>query len=361
MSKITFTKPERVKIQNDTIEAFTKLSYKNQKNETINIPQKVIDDSIKSTEKYDSKSISHNYRLMANNYISDGAKGQVLIYNSDCLEAGLLFKSYGYDPLVLNMASYSRPGGGYENGAAAQEENMFRRTNLFQCLNRKMYPIGMYDGIYTKGAVVIKDSEQKGYAYLDNYQTIDFMAFPAYKCKEEDYIRDKDNYPWLNARVEGIMQKKIDNMCKLGVGIGNDVLILSAVGGGAYGCPPWAVSNIMKDVIEKNNYTKYYKYIVISIIEDRNSQELWDLGNLHYYCETFKLKPLLYNDVKTMLDKVKKETIVDSDSESSGSDSEVEINNKITKDVEKKPEIKKMSLAEIIKQKDFNFFDAYNK
>jgi len=32
------------------------------------------------------------------------------------------------------MASASHPGGGYRKGAGAQEENLHRRTNLFQCL-----------------------------------------------------------------------------------------------------------------------------------------------------------------------------------------------------------------------------------
>lgn len=35
-------------------------------------------------------------------------------------------------PVVLNMANAYRAGGGFRTGAGAQEENLHRRTNLFQ-------------------------------------------------------------------------------------------------------------------------------------------------------------------------------------------------------------------------------------
>ena len=35
-------------------------------------------------------------------------------------------------PVVLNLANAFRAGGGFRTGAAAQEENLHRRTDLFQ-------------------------------------------------------------------------------------------------------------------------------------------------------------------------------------------------------------------------------------
>ena len=46
----------------------------------------------------------------------------------DC--AKRLNQQYGLVPMVLNMANETHPGGGYRNGCAAQEENLFRRTDL---------------------------------------------------------------------------------------------------------------------------------------------------------------------------------------------------------------------------------------
>lgn len=56
------------------------------------------------------------------------------VQNTDCLYAGAQLKEQGYNPAVLNMASRRNPGGGVVTGAGAQEETLFRRTNLFRSL-----------------------------------------------------------------------------------------------------------------------------------------------------------------------------------------------------------------------------------
>ena len=59
---------------------------------------------------------------------------QVIVRNVDCLEEGVRLTHEGYNPAVLNMASRRIPGGGVMTGSGAQEENLFRRTNLFRSL-----------------------------------------------------------------------------------------------------------------------------------------------------------------------------------------------------------------------------------
>ena len=53
------------------------------------------------------------------------------VIEADCLEVAELLLKAGFESCVLNMASRRNPGGGVLNGSGAQEENLFRRSNLF--------------------------------------------------------------------------------------------------------------------------------------------------------------------------------------------------------------------------------------
>lgn len=68
---------------------------------------------------------------------------------------------------------------GYKNGAGAQEENLFRRTNLFQYheSNKKdWYPIPEIGGIYCPNATIIRSSEQDQYEFLEVPEMMSFVV-----------------------------------------------------------------------------------------------------------------------------------------------------------------------------------------
>ena len=82
----------------------------------------------------------------------------VQVSEEDCLEAALSLAGQGLQPAVLVLASTGNPGGGYMEGAGAQEENLCRRSSLWQCLadpfhvdkERKWsYPIPEFGAIYS--------------------------------------------------------------------------------------------------------------------------------------------------------------------------------------------------------------------
>ncbi|CAF3539433.1 unnamed protein product [Rotaria socialis] len=109
----------------------------------------------------------------------------VEVVNNDCL---LVYEKLAADksrPVLLNMANATTPGGGYRQGAGAQEENLFRRSNYYLSLdaelddtkqperywctakgeeqmlraNESMYPMDEFGAIYTSGITVFRNTE----------------------------------------------------------------------------------------------------------------------------------------------------------------------------------------------------------
>lgn len=61
---------------------------------------------------------------------------KVSVRNGTSLEAARAMAAAGKAPFVLNFASAKNPGGGFLNGARAQEESLARASSLYECIRR---------------------------------------------------------------------------------------------------------------------------------------------------------------------------------------------------------------------------------
>jgi hypothetical protein len=100
----------------------------------------------------------------------------------------LLTRRYGACFAVLNMANAYVPGGAYVEGAVAQEENMFRRTDCHFRIGRGEYESGLdrYVPEMTRLLSALDDV-----VYLDTHQPRVCIRGP------EDRSRTDLGYPWL--------------------------------------------------------------------------------------------------------------------------------------------------------------------
>ena len=223
------------------------------------------------------------------------AETKLSVVNNDCLFVGKQMLDEGLNPAVLNMASAYRPGGGVLNGARAQEECIFRRSNLFMSLylyDRQMYDMviepnmdGMYDlsfiqqgypmdenfgGIYSDDVTVFKDGN---YEWLHNpYQTA-FISVAAMNINRalrqgEQILVDGR----LSERAVAITKNKIRTIYRIGILHGHDSLVLGAWGCGAFGNPPEQMAQLFIDVLNEDEFHGRYKDIRFAIIEDHNSR-----------------------------------------------------------------------------------------
>ena len=206
----------------------------------------------------------------------------VEVQNIDCLYAGAQLKERGYNPAVLNMASRRNPGGGVVTGAGAQEETLFRRTNLFRSLyqfapfagmygiktSQYQYPLDRnFGGVYTPDAVYFRESEQKGYALMDNPVSLSFITVAGMNRPDltaEGMIADHHVEPIKN---------KIRTIFRIGLAHGHDSLVLGALGCGAFRNPPRHVARLFHEVMDELEFKNKYRRIVFAILDDHNAHQ----------------------------------------------------------------------------------------
>ncbi|CAG8543732.1 5204_t:CDS:2, partial [Paraglomus occultum] len=211
----------------------------------------------------------------------------VTVVNGDCLLEGLELKKKGFNPIVLNMACPTVPGGGYGHGAGAQEENLFRRTNLFRYhepKRKEWYPLPPLGGIYCPNAIVIRNSEQLAYCWLEEPETMSFVAVAA--VRRPKLIRDRFGELTLTDQNKSLTRDKIKAILNIGLDNGHDAIVLSAFGCGAFCNPPATVAQLFWEVISSGyaggvEQPKTYRHIVFAIFDDHNANRRHnDEGNL---------------------------------------------------------------------------------
>ena len=164
---------------------------------------------------------------------------------------------------ALNMASYKRPGGGVENGARAQEECLFRCSNLFDVVSKDFYPLGDYECLYTQRALFFKD---KDYIQIEPIQC-DVITLAAINLNDRakyDPVQNLYNY-------ENLTREKIRLMLSVPQSWGAQYLILGAWGCGVFKNDPEKIAQYFKDAIIGEGYGSLYKKIIFAVINDHNS------------------------------------------------------------------------------------------
>lgn len=267
---------DRIKVFQETVEVVSNGFYTNNKGEKVEIPRVHNDLSIDNVEFYD-KGIKKKIKFdKLKRY-----KTEISVVNADCLYTAKELVDDGYMPAVVNFASFRVPGGGVRKGSRAQEENICRRTNLFESIFRfidtlakeyglpleeKQYPLPVNHGaIYSPSISVFRASEDKNYEFLDEVFPIDVITIAALKDPE------LDSKGHMNDWSKNITKEKIRTMFNLALYWENDSIVLGAFGCGAFANPPEDVATLFKEVLNEPEYKDKFEKIVFAVLDDGNS------------------------------------------------------------------------------------------
>lgn len=188
----------------------------------------------------------------------------VEVVDLDTIEAAVCLLERGLRPLVLNLADDAFPGGCVDTGSGAQEESLFRCTNLCRTLDLNLLPRGTYpltdaSAVVSPGVTVLKASERRGWTVLkDPRPKLDFIACPALYHPP---ILDDGRLP---SHLAELLAKKVALVMDTALARGNDAVVLGAMGCGAWRSPPAHVAEVMREVIDR--YRGAFAVVQIAIL-----------------------------------------------------------------------------------------------
>jgi uncharacterized protein (TIGR02452 family) len=254
----------------------------------VKIPQALPDSK---SEYFDAPNkLSHNFNYQT----------QYSVINADCLETSEILSKTGFTPCVLNLASRRNPGGGVVNGAGAQEENLFRRSNLFLSLfqfapfadeysikkHAKNYPLNRNTGgIYSSDITIFRGSEKNGYCLLRNPYNVSIVSVPA--INRPDLV-NKGGKLYIADNLVEPTKEKIRTILRIAGKYKHDCLVLGAFGCGAFANPPNHMAVLFKEVFAEGEFASNFRLVVFSIFEDHNSnREHNPNGNVLPFLEVF--------------------------------------------------------------------------
>lgn len=214
--------------------------------------------------------------------VAKASESAVDVVEGDCIDVTRELKDRGFNPVMLNMASRRGPGGGVLSGARAQEETLFRRSNLCLSLYQyessgaalvgiprasESYPINRdTGGIYSGHIMFFRKGVAADYSFEEFPYECGVVSVPAINNPALD-----ENGRLVDWAIRAT-QEKIRVMLRIGLRHGHDAIVLGAWGCGAFHNPPDHMAELFRDVMAEPEFAGKYRCMRFAIIEDHNSR-----------------------------------------------------------------------------------------
>ena len=246
----------------EILELLERGSYTSASGKTVDI-RDAVRDAVDGTVEYrPDDTISSNAPVAA------GTRTRISVVNGTSLASARTMALAGASPFVLNFASAKNPGGGFLNGARAQEESLARSSALYACLeNREMYAHhrASRDALYTSwmiwspGVPVVRDDETG--ALLEQPYTCTFLTAPAPNAK---VVLERD--PGRAEEVVRTMRARVARSLEIARKHGHSHLVLGAWGCGVFGNDPAVVADAYARELE-GTFAGVFEEVVFAVLD----------------------------------------------------------------------------------------------
>jgi uncharacterized protein (TIGR02452 family) len=223
---------------------------------TVNLAQ-LLERSIQGTKSYPPDS------AVLETHIGDN-QTVIEVKNETTLAAARRLLDLGHNPVALNFAAATHPGGGFLSGSRAQEEYLARSSGLYAAIkNNPMYEFhrANYDPLYTNYAIyspAVPVFRADDGALLEEPYTVAIITSPAVNASEL--------YPARRSEISPAMWPRILKVLSVGLLHGHDSIVLGAWGCGAFGNDSSETARLFKDSLEKN-FNGAYRQVIFAILD----------------------------------------------------------------------------------------------
>ncbi|WP_338702795.1 TIGR02452 family protein [Streptomyces sp. Q6] len=198
-----------------------------------------------------------------------GAAGSVEVTGESSLEAARRLTGERPDPVaVLNFASARNPGGGFLNGAQAQEEAVCRSSALYACLieapefyahHRADRDVFYTDRvIHAPGVPVFRDDRG---ALLDTPYEVGFLTSPA---PNAGVIAQRT--PERVPEIPGVLASRAERVLEVAAAHGYRRLVLGAWGCGVFRNDPAQVAEAFRALLA-GRFSGYFDHVVFAVLD----------------------------------------------------------------------------------------------